>query len=390
MKAQNITIIGSGIAGCQAVKAIRQKMPDANISLLTKVSFRDYLKPKLSTSLAQGRSLDEIVDQAAAEFAKAQKVSILEQTKVLEIDAAKKSLKTSQGDHPYETLILALGSKPKSLAIENFKTLTHQINNIEAYEKFLQDLSGKQHISIIGSGLVGIEYAHNLLQAGFKVTVISKSETALAGLLPPQMGARLRDGIIKLGGTWQQTQAIKHIEESKQGKVITLAESTTLTTDVVITAIGIESNTTLAKQAELVCDRGIVTDEYGCTSQPHIYALGDCAQVGGLALKFIAPIRHGAAAIAKSLSGRPCKIQYPPMPVVVKTPSLPTLIVPPHQHQGIRWTIEKEKESGMLALCHNAAGKLCGFALQGKYTSQRNDWLKKTIDPVIVTMPAEA
>ena len=106
------------------------------------------------------------------------------------------------------------------------------------------------------------------------------------------------------------------------------------------------------------------------TSAPHVYALGDCAEVAGLNLPFVMPIMHGARALAKTLAGEPTEVRYPPMPVVIKTPALATVVAPPPKGTEGAWKIEGEAPD-IRALFEAPDGALLGFALTGTAAAEK-------------------
>lgn len=100
--------------------------------------------------------------------------------------------------------------------------------------------------------------------------------------------------------------------------MVTLANGQTLLADVVLSAIGLQPNIDLAKQAGVTTSRGILTNSLLETNQTDIYAIGDCAEVNGTLLPYVMPIMQQARALAKTLNGETTQVHYPAMPVAVK------------------------------------------------------------------------
>ena len=115
---------------------------------------------------------------------------------------------------------------------------------------------------------------------------------------------------------------------------------------------------------------GIVVDRHLQTTAPGVYALGDCAEVEGLVLPFIMPITHAARALAATLAGKPTLLTYPPMPVLVKTHACPTIVSPPPIGAAGEWQVTADAD-GVKSLFVDPAGKLLGYALNGKATAER-------------------
>ena len=106
------------------------------------------------------------------------------------------------------------------------------------------------------------------------------------------------------------------------------------------------------------------------TSDPDIYAIGDCAEVEGYVLPFVQPLMQQARALAASLAGEPTQVNYPAMPVVVKTPAYPISVLPPAPGTEGGWMVECGA-AGICALHQAAAGALQGFALSGNRAAER-------------------
>jgi rubredoxin-NAD+ reductase len=148
------------------------------------------------------------------------------------------------------------------------------------------------------------------------------------------------------------------------------AEVRRLSTDLVLSAVGLQPRTTLAAAAGLTVDRGIVVDSMLRTNTLDIYALGDCAQVDGQVLPYVLPLMTGARALAKTLTGMPTAVAYPVMPVAVKTPALPLSVVPAPQGIDGGWSY-LETEGGLEGHFKDREGRLQGFVLGGAATARR-------------------
>jgi rubredoxin-NAD+ reductase len=113
-----------------------------------------------------------------------------------------------------------------------------------------------------------------------------------------------------------------------------------------------------------------VTDRLLATSANNVYAFGDCAEVAGHVLVYVAPLMTAAKALAKTLTGEPTEVVYPAMPVTVKVPACPLVVSPaPHDAAG-EWTIV-EDGNNVVAEFRDASGALLGFALTGDGTKEK-------------------
>jgi rubredoxin-NAD+ reductase len=131
----------------------------------------------------------------------------------------------------------------------------------------------------------------------------------------------------------------------------------------------------LAASAGLVVERGIRVDRSLRTSDPHIYALGDCAEVDGHWRPYVAPLMQCARTLGKNLgTGETGQVAYPSLPIIVKTHVCPVLAYPPIARHG-QWEIGGEHPD-IEARFVGAAGRTLGFALTGQATKKRREYLR--------------
>ena len=127
--------------------------------------------------------------------------------------------------------------------------------------------------------------------------------------------------------------------------------------------------------------RGIVTDRHLRTSAANVFAMGDCAEVAGHVLVYVAPLMAAARALAATLAGEPTAVSYPAMPVAIKTPACPIVVSPPAKDAQGDWHFEGEAPD-IKALFRSEAGDLLGFALTGQAVKERMA-LSKELPPIL-------
>jgi rubredoxin-NAD+ reductase len=306
--------------------------------------------------------------------------------RVTAVDPARHAVNIGAERINYSKLVLALGADQlrvplKGSAVERVMT----VNDLESYTRLRAALKDRRAVAVIGAGLIGCEFANDLTSAGFKVDVIDIAGQPLPRLLPPAGGALLQRRLAALGVTWHLGSGVAAIDGNGDGVRITLADGAVFDADVVLSAIGLKPRIALARGAGIKTNRGIVVSRSLQTSAPDVYALGDCAEVEGLVLPFVMPIMHAARALAATLAGKPTPVSYPAMPVVVKTPACPTVVSPPPAGAAGAWSVTADDES-VKALFLGADGKLLGFALNGKATSERAA-LTQQLPPVLAQQP---
>ena len=380
----DIVIIGSGMAGYMLAQNIRQIESNKSITVVTQNDGRFYPKPMLSTALYHKKSPDHIVTATAQEMMDKYNIHVMTNAPVTEVDFAQKKVQLPNQSLAYDQLVFATGSKsnkiPKVKDVEGLLS----VNSMEDYEALLDQLPHAQEILIIGSGLVGIEFSHDLLTAGHRVSMVSQTEEALWGLVPKAIGLKCRDHLIDMGLEWITDAGVRDVQRQDKKLSVHFSEQPIKQYDLVLSAIGIAPNTDLAKQSGLNTKRGIITDTYGCCRAKDVFALGDCAEIYGLNLTYVAPIKQQAQAIAKTLTGTKTPIHYPAMPVVVKMPTFPLTLVPVREPKITgQWEIQDNADDSEMIAAFYDEKKLKGFALAGTATRQRNEWLAKMPDSIV-------
>lgn len=366
-----IVIVGSGLAGYGLLRELRKRAPDLPITVITADDGRAYVKPTLSNALAQGRTADQLASQDAAQVAESQGARVWTYTRVEAIDAGRRLVCTDRGEVAYGRLALALGADPMphGLAGSGAEAVL-QVNDLADYARFRAALEGKRHVAILGGGLIGCEFANDLAAAGREVTVVHRGAWPLERLVPEAMGLALAGDLEKKGVAWRFGRCALAVERTPSGLRLALDDGSALEADLVLSAIGLRPRTALAAQAGLRAGRGIQVDRMLRSSDPHIHALGDCAEVEGLVLPFVSPLMAQVKALAASLAGTPTPVRYPAMPVVVKTPASPLVVLPPPPGTEGAWELER-LEDGLRALYRGPDGGLRGFALGGRRTGER-------------------
>ena len=188
----------------------------------------------------------------------------------------------------------------------------------------------------------------------------------LGRLLPDTVAHALQHTLENKGVQWHLGTGIERTwyDEASDTVHCLCDNGTTIVSDIAISAIGLAPLTQLASDAGLTTERGIIVNEYLQSSDPHIYALGDCAQIDGMVRPFIAPLMSSARCIAHTLCGQQQPLELGPMPVVVKTPSLPIVVCPPAPNSTGKWS-HTGSENNIRAEFTNEQGDLLGFALCG-------------------------
>jgi rubredoxin-NAD+ reductase len=322
-----IVILGTGLAGYTVARELRRRDKAAPMALVTADGGEYYSKPALSNALANGQSPGQLVLNTAEQMARALKAEVLAGKAVTGVDRAAHRVEWVGGGIEYSRLVLAVGARcnrPRFAGGAADEVLT--VNCLDDYRRFRGRLETARSVAIVGAGLVGCEFANDLAAAGFAVHVIEKAAHALAGLLEAGRAHTLAERLRGVGVGFAFGARVLAIERTARGYRVDLDGGEAAEADVILGATGLLPNVALARDAGLATRVGISVDGYLRTSDPDIYAIGDCAEVEGRILPFTEPIRHGARALAATLAGSATPVDYPPMRVELKTPAFPLAI----------------------------------------------------------------
>ncbi len=389
-----LIIIGAGLAGWTTVREFRKLDTTTPVVLVTADNGDFYAKPSLSNAFGQKRSPAQLVTTPAAKMAETQNVTLLAHTRVEAIDTAAQSLRLQDGTTlAYRQLVLALGAQPIRVPVQgNAAGQVRSINSLEDFSGFHASLSphvesadsseiDSKTVCIMGAGLIGCEFANDLLQAGHRVHVVDPAARPLAALLPEGAGLQLQQALAALGVQWHFGATVQAVDSAATGLAVRLSDGQVVDADAVLSAIGLRADTTLATAAGLQCARGIVVDALLQTSAPQVYALGDCAQyasAGERTLPYVMPIMNAAKALAATLTGTPTPLVFPLMPVSVKTPALPIVVAAAHPAQAGQWQADADAADGVWRFL-DPEGAQRGFVLAGKHTARRMELAKATL-----------
>ena len=377
-----IVIIGSGLAGYTVIRELRKLDKAMPITLITREPGYFYSKPMLSTALASSKSAEQLISTNAEGMATQLDIRIVGDANVTAIDTAAQIVTTSTGSISYGKLVLGLGADQIRLPLRgNAANEVITVNDLEDYVQFRKAIEGKKRIAILGAGLIGCEFANDLVLGSYEVDVIDLAPQALGRLLPEAAAQALQAKLSAAGVRWHFATTVKSINRNGGSLLITLANGTVIHSDAFLSAVGLKPRLDLAQAAGIATGEGITVNRQLETSAKNVYAIGDCAEVEGLVLPYVMPIMQAARALAPNLLGQHTTLSYPAMPVMVKTPALPTIVSPPAKGVVGDWKINSV-EGGLEARFESSDGKLLGFALLGAVTAQRGA-LTKELPPIL-------
>ena len=366
-----VVIVGTGLAGYNLAREFRKLDSETPLLLITADDGRSYSKPMLSTGFGKNKDADGLSMASPGAMAEQLNAQVRTHTRISGIDPGHKQLWIGEEAVPYRDLILAWGAQTVQVTVEaDAQDAIYPINDLEDYARFRTAAAGKRRVLILGAGLIGCEFANDLIAGGYDVDLVAPCEQVMPTLLHPAAAAAVQTALEGIGARLHLGPILTRLQRTADGVEAHLSDGSVIRCDVVVSAIGLRPRTDLAAAAGIRVNRGIEVDRLLKTSHANIFALGDCAQVEGLSLLYVMPLMSCARALAKTLAGNPTAVSYGAMPITVKTPVCPLVVSPvPPGYEGV-WSVEGSGPD-IKAVCRDADGKLLGYALTGEAVREK-------------------
>ena len=307
MKKSRLVMVGNGMAGVRTLEELLKVAPDLyDITVFGAEPHPNYNRILLSPVLAGEQTLDEIVLNSW-EWYEQNGIRLHAGKKVVEVDRVRRIVRAEDGtEAAYDRLLMCTGSNPFMLPVPGA-----QLQGVLAYRDIadtnamIEAAQTQRHAVVIGGGLLGLEAANGLMRRGMSVTVVHvmpwlmerQLDNAAARLLQKSLEQR---GLQFLMGA--QTQELLGNEEGRV-RAIRFKDGSEIPADLVVMAVGIRPNTTLAEQMRLHVNRGIVVnDTMQTVTDARIYSVGECAAHRGIAYGLVAPLFEQAKVAANHLA----------------------------------------------------------------------------------------
>jgi NAD(P)H-dependent nitrite reductase large subunit/NAD(P)H-dependent nitrite reductase small subunit len=314
-----LVLVGNGLAGMRCLEDLLDMAPDRyDITVIGEEPWGNYNRIMLSPVLSGEKSFAEIMLHSADWYAE-KGIRFIAGDAAISIDRSRKQVHTQKGEVvAYDRLILATGSKPFVPPIPGAELEgVISFRDIQDVNRMLDYCKTRQNAVVIGGGLLGLEAAYGLKQQGMTVTVLHLMDRIMDRQLDMKASQMLKKSIEDKGIriiTEANTEELLDID----GHVtqLRLKDGTMLDADLVVFAVGIRPNKTLAEQAGLRCNRGVLVNDTMQTYDPSIYAVGECIEHRGQTFGLVEPLWGQAFICATHLAehGR----------LTFKAPTVPT------------------------------------------------------------------
>jgi nitrite reductase (NADH) large subunit len=305
MKKLKLVMVGNGMAGVRTLEELLKIAPDVyDITVFGAEPYANYNRILLSPVLAGEQTVKDIMLNDVDWYAD-NNITLHLGKKITKIDRVKRRVVAEDGTFAeYDRLLLATGSNPFMLPVPG-----HDLNGVISYRDIhdtnamIEAAQTHKHAIVIGGGLLGLEAANGLKLRGMDVTVVHLPTWLMERQLDPTAGKMLQKSLEDRGLKFLLDKNTKEIigDESGRVKAIRFADGLELPAQLVVMAVGIRPNTTLAESAGLYCNRGIVVNDTMQTYDPRIYAVGECVNHRGTAYGLVAPLFEMAKVCANHL-----------------------------------------------------------------------------------------
>jgi apoptosis-inducing factor 3 len=273
---KSVVIVGGGAAGFAAADTLRRERYEGPITIISADEFAPYDRPNLSKDYLAGSAPDEWMPLRAPDYYSDQRIDLVLKTRVTSIDTQQKRVTTENGrTYEFDRLLLATGAEPVKLAIPGASE--SQLNYLRTFadcHALVAKVSAAKEVVIVGGSFIGLEVAASLRERKIAVHVVALEKQPLERVMGPELGQFIRSLHEAHGVVFHLEDSVARVE----GRKVILKSGAALEADFLILGVGVRPSVTLAEQAGLKVDRGVIVDAYLETSTPGIFAAGDIAR----------------------------------------------------------------------------------------------------------------
>jgi nitrite reductase (NADH) large subunit len=308
---KRLVVVGNGMAGMACVEQIlKYDAPGASreasfrITVFGDETHANYNRIMLSSVLAGEKSADDIVINPL-EWYRRNEIDLRVGVRIVDVDSVKKTVTGDDGSvTPYDTLLLATGSSAWMPPIKGLdKEGVLAFRTLDDTRELLRRAGPDIHAVVIGGGLLGLEAARGLQVQGCHVTVVHLMGTLMERQLDPPGGRFLMAKMKELGIKVLLGRSTAAIRGDRRVEGVELSDGEHLDASLVVVAAGIRPNVDLARKAGLTVKRGIVVNDFMETSDPDIFAVGECVEHRGVCYGLVAPLFDQGKVLAATITG---------------------------------------------------------------------------------------
>ncbi|WP_082235186.1 nitrite reductase large subunit NirB [Halobacillus massiliensis] len=306
MRKQKLVLIGNGMAGVRAVEEILKLDPDGfEITVFGSEPYPNYNRIQLSKVL-QGDTEIEDITLNTWEWYEENNIALYPGETVTHMDTSSRFVFTDKNRMvSYDKLIIATGSVPFMLPLPGAdKEGVTAFRDIKDCEKMMEAAKNHKKAVVIGGGLLGLEAARGLLNLGMKVDVVHIADSLMERQLDKTAGKMLLKELQDQGMNFLLEKQSAEITGNNRVEGLKFSDGEEVEADLVVMAVGIRPNVTLAKESGIPVNRGILVDDHLETEVPDVFAVGECAEHKEMVYGLVAPLFQQGKELAKKICGQ--------------------------------------------------------------------------------------
>ena len=272
----SIVIVGGGAAGLAAAEMLRREGYQGPITMISADEAPPSDRPNLSKDYLAGTASEDWIPLRPPGFYKDRKIDLLLNSRVATLDVKQKQVKLANGKtYSYGALLLATGADPVHLPIEG-ATEAHinYLRTLADSKRIISKAVSAKTVVVVGASFIGLEVAASLRTRAIEVHVVAPGKQPLERIMGPEVGKFIRGLHESHGVKFHLGQTVA----KAQGRKVTLSGGSTVEADLIVLGVGVRPALSLAEQAGLTVDRGVIVDQYLETNVPGIFAAGDIAR----------------------------------------------------------------------------------------------------------------
>lgn len=309
MKKQRLVLAGNGMAGIRCIEEVlKLNRHMFEIVIFGSEPHPNYNRILLSSVLQGEASLDDITLNSKDWYDK-HGITLYTGETVIQIDTDQQQVITDRKRIlSYDKFIVATGSSPHILPIPGAdKKGVYGFRTIEDCQALMKMAQHFQKAAVIGAGLLGLEAAVGLQHLGMDVSVIHHSAGIMQKQLDQTAARLLQTELEQKGLTFLLEKDTVSISGTTKADRIHFKDGSSLKADLIVMAAGVRPNIELAVSAGIQVNRGIIVNDFMQTSEPNIYAVGECAEHNGTVYGLVAPLYEQGKVLASHICGVPCE-----------------------------------------------------------------------------------
>jgi nitrite reductase (NADH) large subunit len=301
---KKLVVVGNGMAGMACLEQILKHSTRFGVTVFSDETHPNYNRVLLSSVLAGEKSSDDIVINGP-EWYRQHRIDLRVGVRIVDVDARAKTVTGTDGSvTAYDTLLLATGSAPWYPPIAGLdKDGVFPFRTLDDTRSLVERAGPATRAVVIGGGLLGLEAARGLQVRGCDVTVVHLLDTLMERQLDPAGGGYLRTRMEDLGVRVLLGRSTSAIRGNGRVTGIEFSDGSTVDADLVVVAAGIRPNIDLARKAGLTVNRGIVVNDFMETSDPNVFAVGECTEHNGICYGLVAPLFEQGKVLAATITG---------------------------------------------------------------------------------------